>query len=788
MKKALGIIRGFGIWFKVILAELANNIISVLLVAAIYFMLWHFPQTLDLLLVLNQNDATSFWQMFTMEVPLYFALLTIVAFFIWNAPKYYYKDNYNHITIKNIIGFVPTLHYNGIRESGRYSYDIKFHVRKVLPRVLACQVLFISSFAILNAMEAFKIKNELTMIINPFTALAVVNTVLLLLLEVHVYRLIIRTIRRIPKKNYIVSTVLFLLLALILILGLVNNQAEEDLTLLFVSNLAVAIMFFIIAFNSFDLLANWFKPYFYGGIILSALAVFVVYGIFNFIPETTSKINPLSVLLICLTAIYTFSFILVFAGKKLRFPLFSFALIGALVLGKVNANRDGFTHYNLKEHATSYERPALRAYINKWLEARRDVILDADDEGYPVLFVSSEGGGSRAGLWAFLIHSYLEEQTNGAYFENHLFSLTGASGGGAGNAMFFATAQHGQNTDATIEYRTQEGEMHYKASEVYANNYLSSSIMGLLGRDLIQNVLGIFCFENRGELLQNEWQFAHNRVFNLKEDLLKKDILSFYESAHKKGLVPPLLMMNSSHTQTGKYSVISPVNIQGEDAFCGYYDFLEHLKTARKADKSIGLDAAMRINAAFPYITPLGEVKDMGLFGDAGYYDNIGGTVTENLMTVFEEVLETKPALKKKLKLNSMLIYSAIDNETSQELAVVTQLQAPIQTLMNVRGGHTKEMMARLDKVHFGLKRTFIVPTTKTKNDLHKHLRSLRQEQSDEIQPVLPLGRYLSQTAVYAMEKWMHEAPMKSKLDQLIPEIADNEVTKDTLLAEKVMK
>ena len=99
-----------------------------------------------------------------------------------------------------------------------------------------------------------------------------------------------------------------------------------------------------------------------------------------------------------------------------------------------------------------------------------------------------------------------------------------------------------------------------------------------------------------------------------------------------------------------------------------------------------------------------------------------------------------------------------------------------------------KEMMARLDKVHFGLKRTFIVPTTKTKNDLHKHLRSLRQDQSDRIQPVLPLGRYLSQTAVYAMEKWMHEAPMKSKLDQLIPEISENEVTKDTLLAEKVMK
>ena len=52
-------VRAFGIWMKILLAELANNIISVLVVALLYFMLWHFPQTLDLLVVLNQNDATN---------------------------------------------------------------------------------------------------------------------------------------------------------------------------------------------------------------------------------------------------------------------------------------------------------------------------------------------------------------------------------------------------------------------------------------------------------------------------------------------------------------------------------------------------------------------------------------------------------------------------------------------------------------------------------------------------------------------------------------------------------
>ena len=90
----------FGTWLKTLMMELANNIISVLLVLLLYFMLWEFPQTLDLLLVLNQNDATNVYQMFTMEVPLYFSLLLIIAFFIWNSPKYFYKANYTKVNFK----------------------------------------------------------------------------------------------------------------------------------------------------------------------------------------------------------------------------------------------------------------------------------------------------------------------------------------------------------------------------------------------------------------------------------------------------------------------------------------------------------------------------------------------------------------------------------------------------------------------------------------------------------------------------------------------------------------
>jgi len=773
MSKVVSFIRGFGIWFKVLIAELAHNIISVILVALIYFLLWHFPQTLDLLLVLNQNDAASFWQIFTVEVPLYFSLLLIISFFVWNAPKYYYKTNYSLVKFKNVIGFVPTKHYDTIIESTRYAYNCKHHVRKVLPRVLGCLVLFMSAFAILNAMEHFGIKNGIEKLFNPFKAFAIIGFILALLLEYNVYCFTRKMVRKIPRINYIIVISILLLFILMLGLGATNNQAEEDLSLLFISNLALAFIFFIISFNTRDLLKDRLKPFFYGGIIVSSLLVLLIYIIFNCNPEIARNINPLSVLLICLIALYTMSFLFVFGGKKLRFPLFTFMLIIGFFLGEFNANRACFDHYSLDENVQSaHKRIAIKQYVYNWIANRKDKIAQAEKGSYPVLFVSSEGGGSRAGLWAFLVHSYLSEQSNNGYYEDYLFSMTGASGGGVGNGLFFATAQQANQRNTKLNYKS-DNDFKYKASELYAENYLSTSIVGLLGRDLFKNILGVLSFDNRGELLQNEWQNAHKKVFKLNENDLEKEVLSFYSESDVSSFVPPLLLMNSSHAQTGKYSVISPVDFSEADAFSGYYDFMKHLKKVKGKQRSVKLSEAMRMNAAFPYLTPAGEVKGMGLFGDAGYYDNIGGTVTTSLMNVFNEVLTTTPefsTIKNKIALKSVLIYSNLDKneKLDDQSAPISQLGAPLRTLMNVRSGHTNEQIARLNQVPLALQRTYIIPSTKSSTTVQEKLRSLKNKQTDSISPILPLGRYLSGTAIKAIEKCLELEDIKSQLDSLL--------------------
>ena len=99
---------------------------------------------------------------------------------------------------------------------------------------------------------------------------------------------------------------------------------------------------------------------------------------------------------------------------------------------------------------------------------------------------------------------------------------------------------------------------------------------------------------------------------------------------------------------------------------------------------------------------------------------------------------------------------------------IASLLDAPLKILLNVRSGHTKEQIAKLDEVPLQLRRSYIIPGTKTSTAIQARIRDLKEEQSDSIKPILPLGRYLSSTAINAMEKSLELKDVKSRLDKLL--------------------
>ncbi len=748
-------------WFKLLLNELAYNLISVLFVVMIYVTLWHFPQTMDLLLILNQADA------FLLEVPLYFSLLTIAAFLIWNTPKYFYFHNYKEISAKNVIGFIPNQHYRFQNIGLKYSYDLKIHLRKVIPRILATLLLLISALGILQGMKLFELENIYTEYLNPNKVLLGCIAFLLILTEPGLYVKFKKKLNKMPHTDLIILSVLLGLLLFIVSLGTLNTQAEKDLGNLFLSNSALALTFFTLAFNSRKVLNSLSEKWFYGLIISSGIIIFFIYVVLNLAPNLASSFNPLSIILIVFISLYMVAFFLILLGKKIKIPLLTIVAITCLFLGRFFSTSSSFIHYQLPLLESKVERPLIEDYLHTWIEEREEKIKNHKGQ-FPVVLVSAQGGGSRAGLWSFLVHSYLYETTKGAYFEDHLLSLTGASGGSVGNAMFFAEVQTAKNENRTakLSFDNKESinhhELKYKASEIYKHNFLSTSLLALLGRDLFKNITNISSFNDRGRLLEEQWNRAHKEYFSCKgctQGLLEKEYLGFYKKEIDKinntsiaKNISPLLLINTTHTQTGSYNVISPVKYDHVNTFAGVTDFISHIQESHN-NKSIALSTAMRINASFPFVTPVGEIDkinskgriDTDQYADAGYYDNVGGRVSLSVANVFNRIInESYPALKGKIKIVNLLI---TNDEGERISKTETQLGAPLATLSNVRYGHTKEVINRLgNEYEIALKETAI-------NPYHKINKSeLKTKKDSLIKPILPLGRYLSTIAIRSME------------------------------------
>ncbi|MDY8138152.1 hypothetical protein [Aquimarina sp. 2201CG5-10] len=770
MDKLLWFFQRFSIWFKILLGELFNNLISLFLILAVYFALWHFPQTIDLLLILNQSDA------FLFEVPLYFSLLVISAFLIWNVPKYFYYHNYKDISLSNLIGFIPNQHYKFQNKPNtvKYPYMVRIHMRKTIPRILGTLLLAISALGILHAMELFELENTYTDVLDPENTLLICIFLLLLMTEPKLYGKLQGYIKKIPMKNVIIFALSIGLIILIISLGTLNTQAEKDLGKLFISNCALTLLFFTLSFNSYSFLKKVSKRKFYGIILISGFALLILFFLLNFIPKWASAINPLSVMILSLCSLFMISFILILWGKKLKLPLFSIITIISIFSASYFSTNSN--HYELTLKTSEVHRPPMDEYMFYWIKNRK-ALIENRETPFPIIIVSAEGGGSRAGLWSFLVHSYLYEKSNGRYFKENLLSLTGASGGTVGNAMFFAEAQNASLLNKKAEFELNPDNnglsLKYKASAIYKENYLSEALLSMLGRDLFKDITNLFKFKNRGQLLEEQWSNAHNKYFGLQEEksLLNKEFLSYYRKTpmisdkNTNQNTPPLLLINTTHTQTGNYNIISPVTYKHLAPLEGLNDFLKDIQL-ENYNRSISLSTAMRINASFPFITPVGEIKNSRVnklqsdqYADSGYYDNIGGTVSKGLEEVFLRVLnDSFPDLKEKVVIKHLMITNNEDRKITKTQA---QLAAPLTTLQNVRYGHTQEIMKKLgDKYIVKLKPTVIRPA----------LPSVIAKKSNDdellIKPVLPLGRYLSTVAIQSVEARLKE--VSKQLDLIL--------------------
>ncbi|MBK8847652.1 MAG: hypothetical protein IPO27_14360 [Bacteroidetes bacterium] len=300
--------------------------------------------------------------------------------------------------------------------------------------------------------------------------------------------------------------------------------------------------------------------------------------------------------------------------------------------------------------------------------------------------------------------SLLNDSTQG-YFTNHLFCMSGASGGSVGNASFFALQKNRNNM------------MFENTKRYFDNDFLTYTLARMLGPDYFRHLLAFIPMYDRAAALE----YAHEKVPN--EEIISAAMAAPFdiEMEQKNGTLNPILYINTTVMQNGVPAVVSNLNI---DSILNNnrVDVLELL-----VDSTVlKLSTAAILSARFPYMSPAGKISTMAIgnernslyFVDGGYFDNSGaGVVTETIQHL-DRLINKNKAKYGHIAGKVEFVVLHITNSPKSKLkfektpALQNDLFAPVKTLAGSYSKQTDINDLRLKKLLALIKERSITHTS----------------------------------------------------------------------------
>lgn len=774
-------------WLIDLLNEFGNHMMSLFFVMLLFLLFWAVPQINDLIVVINQ--AENDW----LVILIFFSSLTVLAFLISTV------DNYFNPNIPSLSESAVAPESTGEEKSqrmpsifqtpqdakeryleqkaderGSHKILAEFHetqaqyIRRLFPKILGTVLILMVAYSVNNTY--FKVFEE-NIVLGGNWGLLIGIILLLLILNKTLADKVSNWVHKHSWTHYVPISIALGCLFGVVVMGLFNQGGSQgDARRLFYS-LFMLTIFFLLITTSYNGLILKFKKRFGAKIIFGlVIMALVAYLVLVINPQAIKSITPLSIILVCIIGNFTLLNSIRLIGYRNTIPLLSIVLILSIALATYTANNSSFNHFEATYVPTQIQvdsRLELNTYVKEWIADRQsDIRQRTETNKFPIIMVSAEGGGSRAGLWSFLVQSYLYDR-NPDYFKKYLFSITGSSGGGVGNNMFYAQAYNLQEKTSTVPFKygePLENKLKYRASSIYDKDYLSTSVASVMGRDLFKSITNIGTFSDRGALLEDEWEASFNKAFEydlLNKSPLAKAYLSMMPDSTSMPYIKPLLITNTTHLQLGQRAVISPVSIAKDTHNMGV--FMDLLAKYPNKERMIKRSTAMSLNARFPYVSPAARIDKVGQFGDAGYYDNLGSTVTRRLRVALAVQLEADSTLRGKYEIKHLLITNY--KKPLDTIPIYSsQWTIPPTMIWNATFAHPIEM----EKTFTNVYNIQSKPTPITENN--PVLSFVSDELSKgEMLPMIPLGRYLSIPAVRSLEKRLENDTIKTKLDSLIP-------------------
>jgi hypothetical protein len=330
---------------------------------------------------------------------------------------------------------------------------------------------------------------------------------------------------------------------------------------------------------------------------------------------------------------------IVYLAGRSRLPLLTFLAAWLAFCSLHNDNHDVRT--------LSREKPFAQTNVETALLKWHDQIVRKypDRPVHPLFIVTAEGGGIRAAYWTASVLGSIQDENKS--FADHIFAISGVSGGSVGAAVFdglLSEATPQREFPKTGILELDQHPFTGRAQRILGSDFLSPAIAAMLYPDFIQRFWPWpYPFLDRGRWLERSWEKAWRETTG--NDRFAGSFFDLWKNSEP---YVPALLLNGTSVENGNRLIISNLLIENKEK----EEFLGAEEVTKKIAPALDLplSTAAHISARFTYVSPAGRFSSSGTHVvDGGYFENSGAT------TALDTLRQVIAVLKKSEKSDGKL-------------------------------------------------------------------------------------------------------------------------------------
>lgn len=433
----------------------------------------------------------------------------------------------------------------------------------------------------------------------------------------------------------------------------------------------------------------------------------------------------------------------------------------------------GETHYvrtvEVKDKGNNYaNRPQLNTYLTTWLNDR-NISADTTGKDYDVYFVMANGGASRSGYWSASVLGKLEDASlqydSANRFSDHVFCLSGTSGGGVGVATFFSLLR---------DKEQNKKPMYESSAKVFLKqDYFTYTFARMLGPDFFNYIFHVSTVDDRGAALEKSFEESARQNADTLYTVPFYDTLSKFPALKNGKLFMPILCVNTTRMQDGNPGVVTNLKLDS-GIFNNRVDVLKLLGN----DSDITITSGAILGARFPYLSPAGRIAN-NYFVDGGYFDNSGAGVVQEMirgiLNIARDDSMHNGELYKRIKRLHFKVLHIVNSPVTLDSSnikkvppISNDLLAPILTIVGAYGMQTTVNDSRLINFINDINKYTGNKADYTQISLYEDEAEWKQNPLNtrfEKEPSYTMNWFMSDTTLNRINKRLERQP---KLDSLI--------------------